>query len=231
MKRMCAKLLWLLVLLAGMGNALAFYNPTTGRWLSRDPIEEEGGKSLYAIVNNAPIASFDRLGLSNFSSIDIGPRSYGKCGGFPADGCTTLDSWVLFSDVEPCRGQCGFKVRVSRCWARASSWWDPSRSDSQAHEATHRFIWEQAWDEAVSAARRLAGGCYSMRPAHCYRAAISLYRDAFQWDGAANNWEWDCALFGQLYPGLCTNAQSHRSEATRLLSAAAQKEAECHSMP
>lgn len=36
-------------------EAKAFYNPTTGRWLSRDPIEEQGGMNLYGFGwNSAP---------------------------------------------------------------------------------------------------------------------------------------------------------------------------------
>ncbi|MBM3878363.1 MAG: RHS repeat-associated core domain-containing protein [Verrucomicrobia bacterium] len=39
-----------------------YYNPTTGRWLSRDPIEEEGGRSLYAFgVGNALSHTKDNL--------------------------------------------------------------------------------------------------------------------------------------------------------------------------
>src|SRR6266516_4853176 len=40
-----------------------YYNPSTGRWLSRDPMEEEGGVSLYAFVANDAIRSFDMFGL------------------------------------------------------------------------------------------------------------------------------------------------------------------------
>ncbi len=40
-----------------------FYQPSTGRWPSRDPIEERGGKNLYAFIKNNPIAHFDALGL------------------------------------------------------------------------------------------------------------------------------------------------------------------------
>jgi hypothetical protein len=45
------KLLMKLLLLAGSVAgfapvAQAFYNPDTGRWLSRDPIEERGGRKL-----------------------------------------------------------------------------------------------------------------------------------------------------------------------------------------
>ncbi|MBI3418204.1 MAG: hypothetical protein HY043_23180 [Verrucomicrobia bacterium] len=40
-----------------------FYNPSTGRWPSRDPIHETGGMSLYQIVNNNTINRIDVLGL------------------------------------------------------------------------------------------------------------------------------------------------------------------------
>jgi RHS repeat-associated protein len=41
------------------------YDPSTGRWPSRDPIEEEGGVSLYAFVENSSIDFYDYLGLSS----------------------------------------------------------------------------------------------------------------------------------------------------------------------
>ena len=40
-----------------------YYNASTGRWLSRDPIEERGGLNLYAIVRNDPIGLIDLFGL------------------------------------------------------------------------------------------------------------------------------------------------------------------------
>ena len=39
-----------------------FYNPSTGRWLNRDPIEENGGKNLLAFVRNEAVSDFDALG-------------------------------------------------------------------------------------------------------------------------------------------------------------------------
>ena len=39
------------------------YDPLTGRWLSRDPIEEEGGTNLYGFISNASISTVDILGL------------------------------------------------------------------------------------------------------------------------------------------------------------------------
>jgi uncharacterized protein RhaS with RHS repeats len=43
-------------------SAQAFYNPTTGRWLNRDPIAEEGGVNLYGFVGNDPANTVDPLG-------------------------------------------------------------------------------------------------------------------------------------------------------------------------
>jgi RHS repeat-associated protein len=40
-----------------------YYSAGMGRWLSRDPIQEEGGTNLYAYVDAAPISAWDSLGL------------------------------------------------------------------------------------------------------------------------------------------------------------------------
>lgn len=42
---------------------LRVYNPKTGRWLSRDPIGEEGGLNLYGFVGNDGVNEVDVLGL------------------------------------------------------------------------------------------------------------------------------------------------------------------------
>jgi RHS repeat-associated protein len=49
------------------GDHVAFYgyrwyDPVTGRWLSRDPIEEEGGVNLYGFVGNDGLGRVDILG-------------------------------------------------------------------------------------------------------------------------------------------------------------------------
>jgi len=40
-----------------------YYDPATGRWPSRDPIEERGGVNLYGFVNNNLIHCIDYLGF------------------------------------------------------------------------------------------------------------------------------------------------------------------------
>src|SRR6266498_1092556 len=75
---------WMLMMLVLLGwmfalDAQGYYNPSTGRWLNRDPIGESGlrnelnarqGKdrselNLYAFVENSSIAKWDYLGLDN----------------------------------------------------------------------------------------------------------------------------------------------------------------------
>ena len=53
------------------------YSPSLGRFLSRDPIEEQGGLNLYAFVKNSPIQKWDRLGRA-IPRLGAGPD-----GGFP----------------------------------------------------------------------------------------------------------------------------------------------------
>ena len=42
---------------------LRSYNPSLGRWMSRDPIGEIGGRNLYQFIRNSPLKGFDSLGL------------------------------------------------------------------------------------------------------------------------------------------------------------------------
>ena len=43
-----------------------YYSPTTGRWLSRDPIQERGGVNFYGFVGNDGLNRIDVLGLYTF---------------------------------------------------------------------------------------------------------------------------------------------------------------------
>jgi uncharacterized protein RhaS with RHS repeats len=56
------QLVLLVILLIQPGAARAGYDPYLGRWLSRDPIEEEGGINLYQYANNSPLSLVDQTG-------------------------------------------------------------------------------------------------------------------------------------------------------------------------
>jgi RHS repeat-associated protein len=49
-----------------------YYDPTAGRWISRDPAEEEGGVNIYASFRNSPIDYIDPVGLTD-QSCNSGP--------------------------------------------------------------------------------------------------------------------------------------------------------------
>ena len=60
------------------------YDPTTDRWLSRDPIEEEGGINLYGYVGNGPVVRIDPLGLLDLDYIPTSQRDYRNAIGIAA---------------------------------------------------------------------------------------------------------------------------------------------------
>jgi RHS repeat-associated protein len=79
-----------------------YYDPVTGRWPSRDPIEEAGGMNLYGFVGNDGVNRIDRLGL--FDLADTIWRFYRSrlFGGGLSNLPTTLildDNWLY--ELEP----------------------------------------------------------------------------------------------------------------------------------
>ena len=60
-----------------------YYDPVTGRWPSRDPIEERGGMNLYGFVGNNGVNSWYLLGMMKYAFIlnrDLFP--HGRVGEF-----------------------------------------------------------------------------------------------------------------------------------------------------
>jgi RHS repeat-associated protein len=62
-----------------------YYDPKTGRWLSRDPIEEAGGLNMYGFVGNSPMNRWDVRGMGwpswfGDASRDADNHGYGGCG-------------------------------------------------------------------------------------------------------------------------------------------------------
>ncbi|MBK1884708.1 RHS repeat-associated core domain-containing protein, partial [Luteolibacter pohnpeiensis] len=66
-----------------------YYDPQTGRWPSRDPIEEDGGINLYAFVGNDGLNFWDYLGLLKMQITYYGTQRPGK-----RDKLTLGNTWV-----------------------------------------------------------------------------------------------------------------------------------------
>jgi len=201
-----------------------FYNPSTGRWLSRDPIGEKGGVNEYAFVGNATQEKVDPFGTSQMRVTDLGQRQ-------PQGnrlGETELVTWLISTVVETCpRTRCEHTVRIRACWATVEYWWsDPV---ARAHEEGHAFLWQTAWDDALNSMSPFLGQCTSKRKALCLQKAAKLYEEAYMNDGAANNWEFDCAV-GSYLPTSCVNASHFRGVSLFKFNEASRKEAECAAM-
>jgi len=56
---------------SGVAKYYRYYHPQSGRWINRDPIEEEGGLNLYGFVGNDGVNRWDLLGLANGRIIAI----------------------------------------------------------------------------------------------------------------------------------------------------------------
>lgn len=101
----------LTVLLALNHTASAFYDPHVGRWISRDPIGERGGKNLYGFVGNDSVRRQDSQGLLDWQLKyvldDPQPPTTGI--GKPAAGwvvpvlyATKTDSWSKMTILSFC---------------------------------------------------------------------------------------------------------------------------------
>lgn len=71
-RRCLSCLLWLLLATA----ASAFYDPHVGRWLSRDPVDEDGGPNLYGFNYNSSVDWFDPDGRAPMSWPVMPPPGY-----------------------------------------------------------------------------------------------------------------------------------------------------------
>ena len=100
-------LLLALVHLVFLGSsAQAHYDPNMGRWLSRDPIAENGGLNFYGFVGNNGVNQWDRLGLlfkkyQGLATRDDQPFAQDK-------GGETEGDWTQFKINGP--------TEIGKCW-------------------------------------------------------------------------------------------------------------------
>jgi hypothetical protein len=87
--------------------AYRYYDPLTGRWPSRDPIEEMGGINLYGFVGNDGVNLIDVLGL--FDWLEYGSIGFaGTISPYPVY-CTASIAVHYFEDQS---GTCCKKVQI-----------------------------------------------------------------------------------------------------------------------
>jgi hypothetical protein len=81
-------------------QASAYYHPEEGRWLSRDPIGEEGGHNIYSYISNQPVSQFDTLGLRGCCGPDVTDALFATI----RDVETKFASWTPSKKASKCSG-------------------------------------------------------------------------------------------------------------------------------
>jgi hypothetical protein len=86
--------------------AYRYYNPTTGRWLSRDPIGEDESCNLYIFIQNNGLHNLDLYGLISLIEKDqkILKRD---CGGFTI----SRNWWIEDAAAELSHGKSGYLIQ------------------------------------------------------------------------------------------------------------------------
>ena len=95
------------------------YKPFHGRWINRDPIEEEGGENLYAFCRNAPSAKFDMLGQNIY--LYTGNDS-GRWINDQLHQTVVVDEWSVKNKRARIVGKVGFTFAFEGNW----NWYAPS---------------------------------------------------------------------------------------------------------
>jgi hypothetical protein len=87
-----------------------YYNPSTGRWPSRDPVEESGGANVYAFLNNAAVVHWDYLGLSASNcQTKCGPAVTRTTQRVLQDVATAFAGWDIVGKLTACNRLHGYE--------------------------------------------------------------------------------------------------------------------------
>jgi len=110
-------------------NSHAFYHPEQGRWINRDPIEEEGGVNLYNFVSNNSVQEIDPLGLWKKGDLinDGNRRIYIKEANDTFEALSKIvgldvgeiHKWARFEGVDKNKSSSKCNVSVPNVWISA----------------------------------------------------------------------------------------------------------------
>jgi hypothetical protein len=144
-------LLTALVLSSFPFQVQAYYHPDAGRWISRDPIGEEGGLSIFAFIANSPLNSIDSFGLCDLPLVEYEPvEEIGYEPGNPppdlnyvgdADARISIDCNCSQTDYLCCKIVVHPLIRYAKGYIR-----DPERGISgKDHEFNHTRVYRNVW--------------------------------------------------------------------------------------
>ena len=141
-------------------HVFAVYAPNEGRWLSRDPIEEQGGLNLYAFCENDSVNKVDRLG---HCSVDLSG----------AMSCTTAPKCCKGVEYNP-QTHCCIKDKITSKEKKATgikrccAYQDPIFSSFFNTMGVEAYIPLHCWVEYPGGARGLYPGGMKDEPESYY---------------------------------------------------------------
>jgi hypothetical protein len=175
-----APLLLLIAWLLIPQTAHCFYNPSTGRWLSRDPIEEGGSKNLYCFAENRPVIAFDldgRMTLREFPKELPASPTTGPYAGY--DGLTWFNAFEPDAKVyEGINAPCCWKIFLPG-HADLYYWWVKNApghapgATAKDHELQHAAIHRDTYNGFNASASDYVGVCFSKGKAECWKSIIN----------------------------------------------------------
>ena len=137
-----------------------FYSPSLGRWLNRDPIEEEGGENLYGFCGNSPCWWLDALGLKLLIIKHLkGINPPGGWGDYGRNRGQTHynEPAISYKPVKRDNGKISFEVTITPPVSRVDVYF---HKDSDLQVATYdeneHIQWIVRYDEAIEAFKREA---------------------------------------------------------------------------
>jgi RHS repeat-associated protein len=144
-----------------------YYNASTGRWTSRDPLNEKGGPDLYCFALNAPTFRVDKLGRVTIHLDKDSSTGKLACGAF-----SFLFDYYL-DNVHTESGYIVQRVSVFEDWDNCyilNLW---------SHHSRHVEFWEYAETEPNSSAPYRAAQDTAQEPLHLFtRGSLTIYGEA-----------------------------------------------------
>ncbi|HEY4248711.1 MAG TPA: RHS repeat-associated core domain-containing protein [Lacunisphaera sp.] len=187
-----------------------YYQPTTGRFLGRDPSEEDGGTNLYAFVENDGINAVDYLGLwvtaahNAIADAWLGENYTVKC------CCGDIKvTEIIKNSSARVDGFVGIKglrwLPNLNPFSKNALWKAQAARNDYKHHLTDRdddfAAMEQQWnafiDGKLADAKRLAGGSDASQRCQNIKSALAAIGEAFHADSDAyspmhsGGQEWD----------------------------------------
>ncbi len=170
-----------------------FYSPGLGRWINRDPIEEEGGENLYGFCGNSPCWRLDPFGLrllilKHWKGINP-PGGWGDHGRNRGQTHYKEPS-ISYKPINKGQGKIGFEVTITPPVSRVDVYFH-EKSDLQVstYDENEHIQWIVKYDEAIETFKReaeLIEAC----PQRAYQelsAAIDRLNRKKKWIVAENN--------------------------------------------